>query len=133
MSRPAFMKVMIFSYLMKNQELTGYDFIKFCRENGIPASSGNVYPHLKALEEAGFIDFKEEGKKKIYSLTKKGEKKLAQSPLTTVPEFMRDRFLRTMNLAVSLDWQNAEELEKLLANVKENKTSLENYIRELKK
>jgi len=37
-----------------------------------------------------------------------------------------------MNLAVSLDWHDVSQVEKLLANVTENKYSLERYINTLK-
>ncbi len=41
------------------------------RNLGIPLSS--VYEHLKELREHGLIESKQEERKKIYHLTKKGE------------------------------------------------------------
>ena len=61
MSRHPFIKVMLINYLINNEELVGYEFIKYCRDIGILASSGTVYPHLKTLTENEIISFREEG------------------------------------------------------------------------
>jgi len=34
---------------------------------------GSIYDHLAELVEGGFIEFKDEGRKKIYQLTEKGK------------------------------------------------------------
>lgn len=68
------LKFMILEYISKYGSTTGYSFMKYCSENGIPASSGTVYPHLKDLTNKEIIHYEKSGKKKIYYLTEKGEK-----------------------------------------------------------
>lgn len=47
----------------------GYELAK---QLNVPLTG--IYQHLKELTEEGLIDSKKEGRKKIYSLTTKGEK-----------------------------------------------------------
>ena len=81
MNRYPFIKVIIINCLLEQDGLTGYDIIKYCRGNGIPASSGTVYPHLKAMEDAGIIAFREEGRRKVYYLTEAGRAEMESSAL----------------------------------------------------
>jgi len=50
-------------------ELHGYEL---ARKIGIPVTG--IYYHLKELNDEGFIASKEFGRRKVYSLTPKGEK-----------------------------------------------------------
>ncbi|MDN5343166.1 PadR family transcriptional regulator [Oceanotoga sp. DSM 15011] len=67
-----FIKATILNYLYSKKELTGYDFMKFCSKQNIKISPGSVYPHLKKLENDGYIKYKKEGKKKVYTFTEEG-------------------------------------------------------------
>ena len=49
--------------------LHGYEL---ARKIGIPVTG--IYYHLKELSDEGFIISKESGRRKVYSLTSKGEK-----------------------------------------------------------
>ncbi len=131
LAHPPFMKIMILNYLLEHDTLTGYEFIKFSRDIGIAASAGSVYPHLKSLENTGWLQFEEIGKRKVYSLTEKGRAQLSKMPLADVPEFLRHAFFRNMSLGSTIDWKNPSDLSKLLNNVNEIKDFLENYIRSL--
>lgn len=55
----------------------GYDLIKSLEEKlGHKPSSSHIYPFLKKLENAGFVELEEVGErdKKIYKLTQSGKK-----------------------------------------------------------
>lgn len=123
---------MILNYLMKNRQLTGYEFIKFCREHGVSASPGNIYPHLSELEEEKLVEYRVEGKKKVYTLTKSGIEELERLPVSRVPEFLRSVFFRNMGLASSIDWPSPDDVTKLLKNLKEAEQFLLDYIRTLR-
>jgi len=38
------LKIMLFKFIAENDRITGYDFLKYCKDKGISASSGSVYP-----------------------------------------------------------------------------------------
>ena len=68
-----FMDILILSEL-RRAPMSGYDVITsiFERFNFLP-SSGSVYSLLYALERAGLIEGGWNGRKRIYTLTSKGE------------------------------------------------------------
>lgn len=66
------LKMMLLNFLAENKAGTGYDFLKYAKEKGMPASAGTVYPQLSDLLEKKLIDQKVIGRRKIYSLTPEG-------------------------------------------------------------
>jgi len=67
----------LFLKKLKNKDCTGYDFMQSAEKVlGKKPSAGSVYPLLKQLLSEKFIKAREEDRKKIYSITKKGEKLL---------------------------------------------------------
>jgi len=76
-----FMDILILSELRK-APMSGYDVITsiFDRFNFLP-SSGSVYSLLYALERGGLIEGGWSGRKRIYTLTSKGEE-ISESALT---------------------------------------------------
>jgi len=58
---------------LKRRRLSGYDLMRILGEVGKKPSPGYIYPLLNTLEEKGFISMKEEGRKKIYFITKEGK------------------------------------------------------------
>lgn len=133
MNRYPFIKIMIFNYLLEREELTGYNFIKYCQEIGIPASSGTVYPHLKDLTSQGLLKYQKEEQKKIYSLTQKGKEKLESTSYTNIPTFVKNFFFKNISLAAHMDWKKAEDVERLLMSVQETQGQIERYWKELKR
>lgn len=131
MNRYPFIKVYVINCLLKQDDLTGYDIIKFCRGNGIPASSGTVYPHLKALEKAGFIACSESGRRKHYRLTPAGRSEMETSALITAPEFLKNTYFKSLWLASTLDWTRKEDVQTLVDNVDEIKKFLERHMESL--
>lgn len=62
-------------WLLSKKEMYGQEIAEEIAERrGNKPNPGTIYPALKSLEEKGWIDSKEEGRKKIFSLTKEGER-----------------------------------------------------------
>jgi len=76
--KSSFLKLMILQYIRKHDKLTGYEFMKFCREKGLRVSPGTIYPHLKDLSDRKILTVVNEGRKKYYILTEKGKKTLEE-------------------------------------------------------
>jgi DNA-binding PadR family transcriptional regulator len=67
-----YLRIMVLSELSKNPS-TGYDLMKSLSINlNKSPSPGSIYPLLSELLSEKMITVKEDGRKKIYSLTKKG-------------------------------------------------------------
>lgn len=63
--------------LLKEGEKTGYDLIKTIeKESGWKPSPGSIYPHLNDLKNKKHIKVKEEGRRKIYTITNEGKTEL---------------------------------------------------------
>jgi len=131
MNRYPFIKIVIINCLLKADGLTGYDIIKYCRSYGIPASSGTVYPHLKALMGAGIITCREDGRRKHYRLTRPGRAEMQGSGLAKAPEFLKNSYFKSILLASKMDWASREDVKMLIDNVDEIKRYLAGYIEQL--
>jgi DNA-binding PadR family transcriptional regulator len=131
MNKFPFIKSIIIDCLLKSDGLTGYDLIKFCRGNGIHASSGNVYPHLKSLEESGIIEHREDGRRKLYRLTPNGKKQAKATALDSAPDFLKNIFFKSLSLAAYMNWSNKKEVQMLIENVNEIKKYLSEYLEQL--
>lgn len=60
---------------LSSESLSGYDLInKLAHVIGKAPSSGSVYPLLQELDEKGIVNFKQEGRRKVYSITAKGRR-----------------------------------------------------------
>lgn len=131
MNKFPFMRLMILNFLIKQDGLTGYDIIKYCRSNGIPASSGNVYPQLKTLEDTRFISCVEEGRRKLYRMTAYGREQVECTSIADAPEFLKSVFFKSMWLASRIDWKKREDLRMLLDNVGEISRFLTEYMEKI--
>ncbi len=78
MNKIPVIKFSIIKFIYSRGEITGYDFIKHSKENGLNVSAGSIYPHLKNLESENIIEKRVEGRKKIYFLTKKGKEEFSK-------------------------------------------------------
>jgi DNA-binding PadR family transcriptional regulator len=76
--RKGFLKFIVLK-MIRDHPSHGYDIIheieKKSRGNWIP-SPGSVYPVLEYLETKGYISMEEVERKKVYTVTEKGEKVL---------------------------------------------------------
>jgi DNA-binding PadR family transcriptional regulator len=73
--RRAFLKYIVLK-IIKDKPTHGYDIIKTVelRSNGRwTPSAGSIYPILENLESNGFIQIEEVERRKVYSITPKGE------------------------------------------------------------
>ena len=62
---------------LKEGEHSGYDLCKHIEEEtGYKPSFGSIYPLLNDLHDKRLVEVKKSGRKKIYSLTKKGKETL---------------------------------------------------------
>jgi DNA-binding PadR family transcriptional regulator len=125
-------------------EMTGYDFLRYCSKNGIAVSPGSVYPHLKALEEEGYVTSSQNGRKKTYRLSSVGhewvehhqsgdvdtEKVLELFQMTVscqcgeIPETLCHSLKSLLLRLGKTDWHQKEQLYELLGLAR----SLENEI-----
>jgi len=65
---------LIIIWELSEKALSGYDILKSMSAQGKKAPSpGSLYPILHDLHDDGLVSVQEEGKRKIYSLTKKGK------------------------------------------------------------
>ncbi|MFT4304500.1 MAG: PadR family transcriptional regulator [Candidatus Woesearchaeota archaeon] len=72
-----YLRIMVLAELNKNPS-TGYDLMKnLSLHLKKKPSPGSIYPLLSELHSENLISVKEEGRKKIYELTKKGKKSIA--------------------------------------------------------
>ncbi len=64
---------------LKKKELCGDELANIIgRRKGSKLTPGTIYPALKKLRDYKLIKLKQKGRKKNYSLTKKGEKELKE-------------------------------------------------------
>ena len=72
----AFMDMLILAELQE-QHLSGYDIIGFIHKKfGFLVSSGTVYSTLYSLEREGLVTAAVDDRKRVYTLTEKGERTL---------------------------------------------------------
>lgn len=60
-------------FMLSFREMSGYQLSKNIHHQGGQISSGTLVPLLRNLESANLIQFHKNGKRKMYSLTEKGE------------------------------------------------------------
>ena len=64
-------------FLLSNKSMHGQELAEdIAKRKGDKPSPGTIYPALKSLREAGFLDEKKEGKTITYSLSPRGKKAL---------------------------------------------------------
>ena len=72
----AVLDVLLLAELRKGT-MSGYDAMSYIHnEFGVLVSSGTIYSHLYALEREGLITGDKDVKKRVYTLTEKGEQTL---------------------------------------------------------
>lgn len=87
---------MIILQMIKERPRHGYDVIKAIEEEShgfYSPSAGSVYPILQELEDQDFVTSSEESGKKIYSITKDGERELKanKDKFADMQERLRER------------------------------------------
>lgn len=123
-----FIKMNILQYMCSYGELTGYSFMRYCREKGIKVSSGTIYPHLKELEELGIISFRQDGKRKVYTITEEGQEFIKKLSTNDTPQMLYSSVTRFYNVLTMTIWNDVESLKKLKKSVKIFENTLDEYI-----
>lgn len=111
-------KYLIVDYLRRNDEVTGYRFMRYSRSLGVSTSPGNVYPSLHDLEGEGILTFREVGTRKLYRLTAKG-RRLASREMGSdrVPASLRRVLFRMLARLCGSGVTTREDVDGLLAQV----------------
>lgn len=82
---------------LENNQISGYELCnKIEEETGWKPSYGSIYPLLNNLKETNLVTIKQEGKKKLYSLTKEGEDQLKE--LIKKKDELFDRIIESVKL-----------------------------------
>jgi PadR family transcriptional regulator, regulatory protein PadR len=67
----------IILWFLHNEKLSGKQISgKIRKLKGEEPSPGTIYPALKELSNNGFVDFRQDGKQKIYFLTQQGHNEI---------------------------------------------------------
>ncbi len=145
MAKFAFLKFLLLNFIEKKGEITGYDFLKYCKEEGIPASAGTVYPQLGDLTKNGILNQRNEGRRKFYYLTKEGKKFLndiqsskevfknlmnrvgiaMDNPYTSMPKEIQAVFKGLFYRMHAVNWEKKKDVERLVKDLEET----EKYVR----
>lgn len=99
---------------LNKEDQTGYSLIKIFKEKYGGVSPGSLYPMLSNLEENKYIKCKEEGNKKIYSITVQGKSTLAKL-LKEKKEFIEHISGSPKKFKGIIDDKEFEKLEKFLS------------------
>ncbi len=86
-------------WLILKKPRSGYEIIKILKKENKRIGASSVYPILKELKKEKLVEIKENGarNKKIYSITKKGKKKIEDAK-KKIKKGLKGEFLREMIL-----------------------------------
>ena len=105
--------------LLQESPMTGYRLMGEIESTiGSRPSPGSIYPLLDSLSESGLIKLKEEGRKKIYSLTSKGKRKL--NKIKGVKKEILDRLNEGINLLENICEGNEPEFFRMIIDTVKN-------------
>ncbi|MHA1265296.1 MAG: PadR family transcriptional regulator [Candidatus Helarchaeota archaeon] len=96
--RYGFFKILMLKIIASNEEMTGYSILKTIESitNRRP-SSGSIYPILKSMEKAGWIQARKEKDKIYYLLTSSGKEKLQE--FNTIKHEFHQKIIESIKLA----------------------------------
>lgn len=115
---------------LEEGEKTGYGLMKYIEEKvGSKPSSGSMYPTLEALNREGLVKIKEEGKKKIYSLTAEGKNHAKE--LGAEREEIINRFLEGFKMMQAITGEDTSSCEAIVGHLKRGEVPLKELNPEL--
>jgi DNA-binding PadR family transcriptional regulator len=91
----SFLDMIVLAKLKNSSPLSGYDIVEFIHNKfGLLMSPGTIYSRLYSLERNGLVEGKCNQRKRVYSLTCKGEEniRLFLQQLNRIPRFVLDFF-----------------------------------------
>lgn len=126
-------------YVLKDKPLHGYGIMKKIDEllkiDYIP-SPGIVYPTLQLLEDMGYIESENVGRRKIYRLTSKGKKVLNENINEVEELIMKAKYFRNLAKEIGLD-ELVDTIRYLITNItsipSDAKNKLKMHIQEIVK
>ncbi len=150
MAKFAFLKFLLLNFIEKKGEITGYDFLKYCKEKGIPASAGTVYPQLGDLTKNGILNQRNEGRKKFYYLTEEGKEFLKDihsnkeifknlmrkvgiamdKPYTSMPKEIQDVLKRLFYRIHAVNWKKRKDVEGLIRDLEDVEGQIKEWLDE---
>lgn len=102
-----YLKVIVLRELNSHPH-TGYELMKKVTEcTGSKPSAGSIYPLLNELLEAGYVSVKEDGRRKIYSITVGGKKAIAK--FLKEKEQLITKHLELMEIVGSIAGKNEQK------------------------
>jgi DNA-binding PadR family transcriptional regulator len=104
-------KGLLLDYLSRHGEMTGYAFLRYCQEEGMPVSNGTVYPHLRHLVDHGVLSVRREGRKRLYTLTAKGSAIIRLHD--NKPAELRKYLIHFLHDFAAPDWNQPDRIERL--------------------
>ena len=110
------LKPLIYHLLLEKPQ-TGYSIAKTIEERtGWKPSWGSIYPALENLHEKGYVDIKETGRSKTYTLTKEGKKQAEKTSATREQAF--EKMIEQLRILHELGEEGLEEQIALLQQLK---------------
>ncbi|MFC1800623.1 PadR family transcriptional regulator [Nanoarchaeota archaeon] len=103
------LRLIVLKFLSR-KEMSGYSLIKYISENtSWKPSTGSVYPLLISLHKDNLVNVREEGRRKVYSLTSKGKEKLE---LLLDKSKLLEKAIESLRILESIS-DNPDEVKKL--------------------
>ena len=130
MKRFSITRVMVFEYLLRQKEISGYAFMKYCRRMGISVSSGTIYPCLRELKEREMVIERREGRKKVYVLSPKGGEILEKRfrGRKRLDQGFQELFFQFLYHLERVNWKRKETVSLLLGDVQQMEAYLEKIL-----
>lgn len=92
---------------LAEKEMSGYDLMMLLEsKTGKKPSPGSIYPLLSEMQDAGLIKVRDEGRKKIYSLTPSGKKEAHKA--SEAREEILDSMERGAKMCMMLEGEEAK-------------------------
>ncbi len=118
--------------ILDKKSLSGYGIVKEIHEftKTWKPSYGSIYPILKNLRENGFLEVKEEGRKKIYRITPKGHHKV-QEIIKSKEEIFDHVISNIKNLEMICDKKEINFIYRWHKNMRNNLLPFKNISKEV--
>ena len=124
------LKLLVLKALNK-KPLSGYALMKYIEDKiGSKPSPGSMYPLLDDLAKENFVTCREEGRKKIYSLTKEGREHL--KIINIHKDILLKKTEESVRMWSALTGEDMTQFEQILDALKKGKYSIEDIPPEVK-
>lgn len=109
---------------LEKQQLSGYSLMKYIEERlGTKPSPGSIYPLLDDLTKEKLVTCKEDGRQKIYSLTKEGHEQLKITQMHK--DIMLKKVEESINMWAAMTGTEISAFRETIEALKKGKYSIE--------